>query len=93
LLYARVLEGQGFTDEALAALRALAATYPGEEARCRYAELLARTGRVNEARAEFREIVRRVELQGRTYRKLQQPWYDAARKGVVSSAPPAITSQ
>jgi hypothetical protein len=93
LLYARVLEGQGFTDEALAALRALAATYPGEEARCRYAELLARTGRGGEARAEFREIVRRVELQGRTYRKLQQPWYDTARRGVASSAPPAITSQ
>ena len=79
--------------EVLDALRALASTYPGEEARCRYAELLARTGRGGEARAEFREIVRRVELQGRTYRKLQQPWYDAARRGVTSSPPPAITSQ
>jgi len=93
LLYARVLEGQGFVDEALAALRALAATYPGEEARCRYAELLARAGRAEEARAEYREIVRRVELQGRSYRKLQQPWYEAARRGTVIQPPPAITRQ
>ncbi len=91
LLYARVLEGQGFTEEALAALRALAVTYPGEEARCRYAELLARTGRAAEARAEYGEIVRRVDLQGRIYRKLQQPWYDAAQRGIANHAPPAIT--
>jgi hypothetical protein len=82
LLNARVLEGQGHTEEALAALSALASTYPGEEARCRYAELLARTGHADKARAEYREIMRRVELQGRGYRKLQQPWYDAARRGV-----------
>lgn len=83
LLYARVLDGQGQTQEALAALRALAATYPGEEARCRYADLLARTGNKDEARAEYREIIRRVDLQGRAYRKLQQPWYDAARRAVA----------
>jgi hypothetical protein len=82
LLTARVLEGQGHTEEALAALRALTATYPGEEARCRYAELLARTGRPDEARAEYREILRRTDLQGKHYRKAQQAWYDAARKGV-----------
>ena len=84
LLYARVLDAQGQTQEALAALRALAATYPGEEARCRYAELLLRTGQDNAARAEYREIIRRVDLQGRTYRKQQQPWYDAARRGVAA---------
>jgi hypothetical protein len=82
LLYARVLEGQGEEQAALAALRALATTYPGEEARCRYADLLARTGQVDAARAEYREIMRRVELQGRVYRKAQQTWYDAARRGV-----------
>jgi hypothetical protein len=84
LLYARVLDGLGQTKEALAALRALAATYPGEEARCRYAELLLRTGQDTEARAEYREIIRRVDLQGRTYKKQQQPWYDAARRGVAA---------
>jgi len=84
LLYARIMEGQGQTQEALAALRALAATYPGEEARCRYAELLVRVGQDNAARAEYREIIRRVDLQGRVYRKQQQAWYDAARRGVTA---------
>jgi hypothetical protein len=82
LLDARVLQGMGQTQEALAALRALAATYPGEEARCRYAELLAGTGQAEAARAEYREIIRRVDLQGRVYRKAQQAWYDTARRGV-----------
>lgn len=84
LLYARIQEGQGQTQEALSALRALATTYPGEEARCRYAELLLRTGQDNAARAEYREIIRRVDLQGRAYKKQQQPWYDAARRGTAS---------
>jgi len=83
LLYARALEGMGQEQEALAALRALAGTYPGEEARCRYADLLVRTGHADTARAEYREIVRRVDLQGRAYRKAQQPWYDAARRGLA----------
>jgi hypothetical protein len=83
LLYARILDGQGHTLEALAALRALATTYPGEEARCRYAELLARSGEANAARAEYQEIVRRVDLQGRAYKKQQLVWYEAARKGVA----------
>ena len=82
LLTARILQGLGHTEEALAALRALTATYPGEEARCRYAELLTEAGRPDEARAEYREIIRRVDLQGRHYRKAQQAWYDAARRGV-----------
>jgi len=83
LLYARILEGLGQTQEALAALRALATTYPGEEARYRYAELLARSGDPNAARAEYREIVRRVDLQGRAYKKQQSAWYDAARRGAA----------
>jgi hypothetical protein len=84
LLYARIQEGQGQTQEALAALRALSTTYPGEEARCRYAELLQRTGQETAARAEFREIIRRVDLQGRVYRKQQAAWYEAARRGVAA---------
>jgi hypothetical protein len=83
LLYARILDGLGQTQEALAALRALATTYPGEEARCRYAELLARTGAQDAARAEFREIIRRVDLQGKGYRKQQLAWYEAARRGIA----------
>lgn len=83
LLTARILEAQGHTAEALAALRALATSCPGEEARCRYAALLARTGDAAGARAEYREVIRRVELQGRAYRKQQAGWYEEARRGIA----------
>jgi hypothetical protein len=82
LLDARVHIGLGEIPQALAVLRALASTYPGEEARCRYADLLAQTGQPEAARAEYREIIRRVDLQGRVYRKSQQAWYDAAKRGI-----------
>jgi hypothetical protein len=83
LLLARILEAQGETQSALATLKTLAGAYPGEEARCRYAELLERTGDREAARAEYEEIVRRVKLQGGLYRKRQAPWYDAARRALA----------
>lgn len=82
LLQARVLEAQGSVEQALAALRALSATYPGEEARARFADLLARSGAADAARAEWREIIRRVELQGGAYRRAQREWYDMARRAL-----------
>lgn len=48
---------------------ALTPLYPGEEARFRYGEVLARTGAPGEAAAQFQEIIRRVELQGGAYRR------------------------
>lgn len=81
LLYARALDGAGRTGDALAEYRTLVGYAPGEEARCRYAELLDRTGAPEEARAQYAEIVRRVDLQGSAYRRMQRDWYAAARKG------------
>jgi len=79
LLAARSLEALGRTAEALAIYATLAESYPGEEARARYAALLALTGDVATSRAEYAEIIRRVELQGGGYRKAQRAWYDVAR--------------
>lgn len=83
LLYARALDGAGFPGRALEEYAALAPYFAGEEARCRYGELLARTGAKGEAQAQYREIVHRVELAGRTYRRDQRPWYDQARRAVA----------
>lgn len=80
LLYAQALDGAGRTTDALAEYRTLVGYAPGEEARYRYAELLARSGAPGEARSQFTEIVRRVDLQGGAYRRMQREWYVAARR-------------
>lgn len=89
LLYARALEGAGRTQDALEEYEALSAYFPGEEARCRYADLLSRTGAVNQALHHYREIVRRVELQVSGYRRMQRPWYDTARRALAGSPHPS----
>ena len=61
LLFARCLEEQGKNGAALAEYRALVHYYPGQEARCRYAMLLQRTGQGEDARRMFEEICQLVE--------------------------------
>lgn len=80
LLHAKALEGAGRPDDALQAYAGLIEQFPGEEVRCRYAALLAKTGAEDAAQAQYREVVRRVELQGGAYRRAQRPWYDTARR-------------
>ena len=53
LLHARVLEGRGETETALAEYRELAPVFVGLEARCRYGQLLERLERRDEARSAF----------------------------------------
>ena len=83
LLYAMSLEGAGRVDDALREYAVLVDHYPGEEVRCRYAALLARTGAAEASQAQYREVVRRVELQGGVYRRAQREWYDVARRAVA----------
>ncbi|MFY9642394.1 MAG: tetratricopeptide repeat protein [Rhodomicrobium sp.] len=58
LLLARALEATGCTDEALAEYEAVSRYYAGFEARSRYALLLLKLGRVQQARELFQEVVR-----------------------------------
>ena len=55
LLYARSKEHQSEIEQALIEYAALAGYYPGEEARCRLALLLQKTGRVAEAKTLFQQ--------------------------------------
>ena len=57
LLLARALEATGRTDEALAEYEAVSRYYAGFEARSRYALLLLKQGRVQQARELFQEVV------------------------------------
>lgn len=83
LLYAMSLEGAGRTGDALWEYAGLVEHFPGEEVRCRYAALLAQSGADAAAQAQYREVIRRVELQGGVYRRAQRPWYETARRAVA----------
>lgn len=82
LLYARALEGQGKTDEALAEYRKLVPYYSGEEARARYAMLLEKTGARDQARNVYQEIVRLLDGAPSRYQKAQREWGDVARRAL-----------
>ena len=79
LLYARALELQGKDQDALAAYKKLAPIFPGEEARCRYAMLLLKVGRTDEARGLFQEIVKSLDGAPGHYRRAQREWGNIAK--------------
>ncbi len=83
LLYARSREQQGEVEQALIEYAALAEYYPGEEARCRFALLLQKTGRVAEARTLFQQVVRSVERATRLYYRTERDWYQVARRNLA----------
>jgi hypothetical protein len=82
LLYARALEAQGKTDEALEEYKRLIRYFSGEEARVRYAMLLERTGRGDEARALYEQVAKSVSGAPSHYRKTQKEWGDIAARAL-----------
>jgi hypothetical protein len=87
LLRARVLEAQGDLDQALEHYRALALSYPGEEARFRYGALLKQRERFGEARTVFREMLARAKHAPGYYRKKEKDWLDSAQRELGSLGP------
>jgi len=84
LLYARSLEQQGKTDAALNEYAALVPYYPGQEARARYALLLEKAGRVEEAQRIFEEIRQAIDYGPRHQYREQREWYDLAKKHLAA---------
>ncbi len=82
LLYARALEAQGKTDDALAEYKKLVGYYSGEEARARYAMLLEKTGARDEARGIYQQILKLLDGAPSRYQKAQKEWGDIARRAV-----------
>ena len=82
LLYARALEHQGRTDEALQDYEAVSRYFAGAEARCRYALLLKQLGRAQEAKALFAEVVRGVDKAAGPFKRAQREWYDIAKQNL-----------
>jgi len=83
-LYARCLEELGEHDAALAEYEVLARSYPGEEARLRYAGLLRRRERPGEARAVLEDMLRRARVAPRYYRNKEREWLDAAKRELAA---------
>jgi hypothetical protein len=83
LLYARSKEQQGEVEQALIEYAALAEYHPGEEARCRLALLLQKTGRVAEARVLFQQVVGSVDRASKLYYRTERDWYEVARRNLT----------
>ncbi|MEW6349149.1 MAG: hypothetical protein AB1646_08805 [Thermodesulfobacteriota bacterium] len=80
LLYAKVLEESGDIRAALQEYPEVAKSFLGEEARCRYALLLRKVGKAQEANELFAEILRNGRLSERFYRNTQKQWIDIAKR-------------
>jgi len=78
--YARTLEAQDALEEAEHEYAALAPGYPGAEAQVRYALLLKRRGKLDEARRILKDLVDGARLAPAHYRKAQAEWLDRARR-------------
>ncbi|MEN5209289.1 tetratricopeptide repeat protein [Stenotrophomonas terrae] len=87
LLYARTVEDSADIAAAVHEYEALIGGYPGEEARLRYALLLKRAGRDDDAAKQLQNILDRAETSPRYYQQAQRTWIDAARKELRQLAP------
>jgi len=85
LLRARTLASTGRTAEALAQYEAILEHFPGEEARCRYASLLASLGRVEQAARLLAEAEKRASLNGRQYTRNNKEWLEGAKKDILAA--------
>jgi hypothetical protein len=83
LLYARCLEGEGRTQEALCEYAAVGQYFAGEEARCRYALMLQKTGAAAQAHELFRAIVSSSERGPKHYLRSQREWLEVARRNLA----------
>jgi hypothetical protein len=80
LLYARALAEVGRVDEALEEFHAVAAYFPGAEARVRYGLLLKLVGRTPEAKVVFNELLIQMKRAPEYLRHAQAEWLSIAEK-------------
>ena len=85
LMRARALAGAGRNDEALAQYEAILEHYAGEEARCRYAALLAKLGRIEAAERVLGEAEKRLALNGPQYARDNREWVSGAREDIETA--------
>jgi hypothetical protein len=84
LLEARMLEGRGDNDTALAVYRELLPAFVGLEARYRYGRLLLRLGRQEAAMEMFNEVLKHAKRFASSLEDEEQ-WASAARQAISGS--------
>lgn len=82
LLYARSLEALNRTEEALQEYEALAISYPGEEGRIRYAQLLRETNQPGKATEIFQDVLTRTKRAPKYYAKKEKQWIAIAKQAL-----------
>jgi hypothetical protein len=80
LLYARALDAEGNTEKALSEFAALAEYFPGAEAGVRYAVLLKRLGKREQAQQTLKALLDRAKYAPAHYKKAQRTWLDEAHR-------------
>ncbi len=83
LLYARALEAAGDLVRAEAEYRAVSGSFPGAEAKTRYALLLKRVGKAAEARELLLELLKSAEIAPSHVRRSQSEWYALAKRALA----------
>lgn len=82
LLYARALEAEGEIGKATEEYEALVPTYPGPEAKARFALMLEANGQASRARTLFAELVRTQDQWRQSLLPEDRAWFDLARRKV-----------
>ena len=86
LVFARTLHYMGENQNALKEYKEVSNYYPGVEASCRYALLLKKMGRIQEANEEFNKIILRSRVRGRKTTREERQWIRTAQENVESNA-------
>lgn len=86
LLHARALQEKGDIVKALQEYEAIAAGFPGEEARLRYALLLSSQAHPDRACEHWGGILKRPDTAPAYYRREQREWIDAAKRELQASS-------
>jgi hypothetical protein len=84
LLEARVLEGRGENDAAIAAYRELVPAFVGLEARYRYGRLLLRLGKQDAAMEMFSEVVKHAKRFASSIEE-EERWASAAKQAIAGN--------
>ena len=80
LLYARALEANGQSDQAVREYSAVSGYFPGVEARYRLALCLEATGNTQASKDELNSIINDAKLAPPHFRKSQKTWLDAVKR-------------
>jgi hypothetical protein len=85
LLYARALEATGQIDRALQEYAAVAAYFPGVEARYRQVMCLKSAGKQQESIVEMESVLKDASMAPAHFRKSQKPWLDEIKRELAAN--------